>query len=279
VHDIRAVRDPLSPVHPLRLPGTCARCHADKAHMANYKIPTDQFEQYQGSVHWAALEKRGDLSAPTCATCHGNHGATPPQVSSVAAICGTCHVLFENLYNQSPHQPVFSAMGAGGCTVCHSNHGVRKPSAAMLAGANSVCAPCHDASSAGGAAAAEMATRLGALEGALARSDQILKRARDSGMEVSEAELRQMDGAERMVKARVAVHAFRTAAVAKPVDEGIRIAAETQRAGEAALKERDFRRLGLGLSLVTIVVTMLGLWLTIRHLESGQPKVRETVRG
>jgi hypothetical protein len=124
-----------------------------------------------------------------------------------------------------------------------------------------------------------MATRLGALEGALARSDEILKRARDSGMEVSEAELRQMDGAERMVKARVAVHAFRTAAVAKPVDEGIRIAAETQRAGEAALKERDFRRLGLGLSLVTIVVTMLGLWLTIRHLESGQPKVRETVRG
>lgn len=77
VHNIREVKDPLSPVHPLKLPETCARCHADAAHMAPYKIATNQFAEYRTSVHWEALSKRGDLSAPNCASCHGNHGATP----------------------------------------------------------------------------------------------------------------------------------------------------------------------------------------------------------
>ena len=108
VHGIREVQDALSPVHPLRLPETCARCHADPKHMAKYKIETNQFAEYRKSVHWEALAKRGDLSAPTCASCHGNHGATPPQVSSVAAVCGTCHVLLENLYRKSPHEAVFA---------------------------------------------------------------------------------------------------------------------------------------------------------------------------
>ena len=135
VHDIRAVKDGMSPVHPLHVAETCSRCHSDKQKMAPYKIPTNQFEEYRTSVHWEAMTKRGDLSAPSCASCHGNHGAKPPQVESVAAVCGTCHVLFEALYEKSVHQPIFSgAGGGGGCIVCHSNHGIHQPSTAMLAG-------------------------------------------------------------------------------------------------------------------------------------------------
>jgi predicted CXXCH cytochrome family protein len=272
VHDIRAVKDALSPVHPLRLPQTCANCHADAKHMAKYKIPTKQFNEYRTSVHWEAVSKRGDLSAPTCASCHGNHGATPPQVASVANVCGSCHVLFEELYSKSPHQPVFSAMGAGGCVVCHSNHGIQMPSVAMLAGPQAVCAQCHDATSAGGAAAAEMAGMLKGLEGALDRADGILKRARESGMEVSEAQLKQMEGREALVKARVAVHAFDVAAVKTPVSEGMAIARATYGSGQNALKERDSRRVGLGVSLTSILITMLGLWLAIRNLEGKGTK-------
>jgi predicted CXXCH cytochrome family protein len=268
VHNIREVKDPLSPVHPLRLPETCARCHADAAHMAPYKIPTDQFQQYRTSVHWEALSKRGDLSAPNCASCHGNHGATPPQVSSIAEVCGTCHVLFEEMYNKSPHQPVFASMDSGGCTVCHSNHGIREPGIQMLAGGQSVCAQCHDATSAGGAAAAQMAGMLTNLDRALDQSDTVLNRARESGMEVSEAMLRQMEGREALVKARVAMHEFQVPALAKPVKDGMAIAAETRRAGEKALQERDRRRIGLALSLITILVTIAGLWMSIRSLES-----------
>jgi predicted CXXCH cytochrome family protein len=272
VHDIRAVKDALSPVYPLRLPETCARCHASKEHMSKYKIDTNQFAEYRTSVHWEAVAKRGDLSAPTCASCHGNHGAAPPQVASVANVCGSCHVMFEELYNKSPHQPVFSSMGAGGCVVCHSNHGIKTPSVQMLAGSQAVCAQCHDATSEGGKAAAEMAGMLTQLSSGLDRSDQILARARESGMEVSEAQLRQMEGREDLVKARVAVHAFNPAAVRQPVKAGMAIAEETYRSGQTALKDRDSRRVGLGISLVTILVTILGLWLAIRNLEDKRAK-------
>jgi predicted CXXCH cytochrome family protein len=268
VHNIREVKDPQSPVYPLKVPETCARCHADIAHMAPYKIETNQFAEYRTSVHWEALSKRGDLSAPNCASCHGNHGATPPRVTSVAEVCGSCHALFEEMYNKSPHQPIFTGMGAGGCTVCHSNHGIKKPGIGMLAGTGSVCAQCHDASSAGGAAAAQMAGMLTKLDTALTESDTVLNRARSSGMEVSEPTLRQMEGREALVKARVAMHAFQVAALAKPVEEGLAVAEGTRRAGEKALQDRDSRRIGLALSLVTILVTMAGLWMTIRSLES-----------
>lgn len=266
VHGIRKVRDALSPVHPLRLPETCARCHADPKHMAKYKLETNQFEQYRTSVHWEAVAKRGDLSAPTCASCHGNHGATPPQVSSVAAVCGNCHVLFENLYRKSPHEAVFASSG-GGCTVCHSNHGIHKPSGTMLAQTESGCGQCHDANSAGGKAAAEMAGLLSKLEGSLRRSEEVLDRARQSGMEVSEAQLRQGEAREALIKARVAIHAFNPEAVRKPASEGMAIADETRRAGEGALKERDRRRIGLALSLLTILITMAGLRMAIRSIE------------
>ncbi|HZT28388.1 MAG TPA: cytochrome c3 family protein [Bryobacteraceae bacterium] len=278
VHDIREVRDALSPVHPLRLPETCARCHADARHMAPYKIETNQFEQYRTSVHWEALAKRGDLSAPSCASCHGNHGAAPPQVASVANVCGTCHVLFEELYNKSPHQPVFSAMGTGGCTVCHGNHGIKQPSLAMLSGSGAVCAQCHDATSKGGATAAQMAALLGRLQEALAKSDEVLNRAHSDGMEVSEAQMRQLEGREALVKARVAVHAFQTAAVEQPANQGLAIAAETLRAGQSALEERNHRRRGLALSLITILITMGGLWLAIRNLEAKPEAAPKSAR-
>ena len=268
VHGIRGVKDSLSPVHPLRLPETCARCHADAQHMAKYKIPTDQFAEYRKSVHWEALEKRGDLSAPSCASCHGNHGATPPGVASVASVCGTCHVLMENLYNKSPHQAAFASMGAGSCTVCHSNHAVLKTSSKMLSGPGAVCSNCHEPNSVGGLAAAQMGGMLGKLRDALAQSDAELDRASKAGMEVSEALLRENDAKEALVKARVAVHAFEPDAVEKPVKEGLAIAAETRQAGVAAMAERGRRRVGLGISLVTILITMAGLWMAIRRLEA-----------
>ena len=75
VHDIRPPSDPRSTVNPVNVATTCSRCHADANYMKQYGIPTDQFAKYNTSVHHDALAVRGDLSAPTCTTCHGNHGA------------------------------------------------------------------------------------------------------------------------------------------------------------------------------------------------------------
>jgi hypothetical protein len=140
----------------------------------------------------------------------------------------------------------------------------------MLSGDGSVCAQCHEADSAGGRTAAEISTRIKELDAALGRSEEILERARQSGMEVSEAQLQLMDGRENLVKARLAVHAFQAAAVAKPVQDGLVVAGKTYEAGVAALKERTFRRFGLSISLAAILATLAGLWLAIRSIEKNR---------
>ncbi len=269
VHDIREVRDAASPVHPLRVPGTCARCHADPEHMRGYGIPTDQFDKYQRSVHWQALAKRGDLSAPGCATCHGNHGAAPPGVASVAHVCGSCHVVFENLFTASPHKAAFDSMGLAGCVVCHSNHEVIQPTADMLGvQPGATCTNCHVEGDKGYEAARVMRARLDDLAIALRASGEILRRAATSGMEVSEAQTELDAAQESLVKARVDVHSFIPAQVEAEVKKGLAAAESSRRASERALAERDYRRKGLALSLVAIGITMAGLWLAIRELES-----------
>lgn len=279
VHDIRPGKDPLAPVHPLRLPDTCARCHSDKTKMAKYKLSATVYDDYRTSVHWKALAERGDLSAPSCASCHGNHGAAPPHVGEVAAVCGACHVLMEDLYRKSPHKPVFDAMGVAGCVACHENHAVLHPGPQMLAGENAICAQCHDADSEGGRTAAAMASLIRKLSEGLERSSEILTRARRSGMEVAPALLRQTEAEERLVKARVAVHAFRVEAVAAPVEEGLKITAETYAAGQAALNELGRRRRGLLFSLAAIGITILGLWIWIRGLEQKQSSLAQARGG
>src|SRR5690242_8139173 len=104
VHDLRPASDTRSTVHPLNVAQTCSRCHADAAYMKGYSIPTDQFAGYSASVHHEALAVRGDLSAPTCTTCHGNHGAAPPGVGTVQNVCATCHGFQSQLIDFSPHQ-------------------------------------------------------------------------------------------------------------------------------------------------------------------------------
>jgi hypothetical protein len=270
VHDIRAVRDALSPVHPLHVAETCSRCHSDGHRMAQYRIPTNQFQQYQTSVHWAAMTKRGDLSAPSCASCHGNHGAKPPQVDSVAEVCGTCHVLFAERYNESVHRAVFSgAGGGGGCMVCHSNHGIQKPSTGMLSGAGSVCGGCHEKGSAPAAIAVQMAGWIDGLDAAIQQSETVLARAEAYGMEVSEAQIRLIDARENLVKSRLALHSMRADLTRVPVDAGMAIARETLQTGQASLKEKDFRRYGLAVSVILIGLAIFAVRSLIRRIEAA----------
>jgi hypothetical protein len=106
------------------------------------------------------------------------------------------------------------------------------------------------------------------LRAALARSEAILDQASKAGMEVSQAAIQEDDADETLVKARVAVHAFQPDAVEKPVKEGLGIAAQTYQAGVGAMQERGRRRVGLGVSLIAILITMAGLWMAIRRLEA-----------
>lgn len=269
VHDIREVRHALSPVHPLKLTQTCARCHSDTEHMQSYGIPTDQLAKYEKSVHWQAVSVRRDLSAPTCATCHGNHGATPPGVATVENVCGSCHVVFQRLFDESPHKPVFEAMGMAACIVCHGNHEITEPGAAMLGvSEGAVCIDCHSEGETAYTAAAGMREQLDNLSGALENAEAILQKAEQSGMEVSQGQIELAAAHEAWIKARVQVHAFRLEAVEEAAAEGLELAQTSYDSGQRALNERDFRRKGLAVSLLTIILTMAGLWLAVREIES-----------
>jgi Cytochrome c3 len=271
VHDIRAVSDPRAPVYPTNVARTCARCHADAATMKGYGIPTNQFALYSKSVHAQDLAS-GDTSAPTCTTCHGNHGATPPGVSSVANVCGTCHAFNEQLFEKSPHQAAFAALGLPGCVQCHSNHEIVKPTDAWVGvGKQAVCIRCHAPGDPGYAGAEKIAGDIAKLDTFYLRADQILGTAERSGMEVSAARVDLTSAHSDLLKARVEVHTFTPAKVKAVTDQGVETARKAYEAGVAALRERDVRRKGLGLSLTFIVLVILGLILKIRQMESKKP--------
>jgi predicted CXXCH cytochrome family protein len=273
VHDIREVRHALSPVHPLRLPQTCGRCHADAEHMESYGIPTDQLAKYERSVHWQAVSERRDLTAPTCATCHGNHGATPPGIGSVENVCGSCHVVFQRLFDESPHKQAFEAMGMAACIVCHGNHEITQPAVTMVGvSEGAVCLDCHSEGETAYTVAAGVREQLDKLSGALENAEAILETAEQSGMEVSQGQIELASAHEAWIKARVQVHAFALEAVEQDASEGLALAQTSYQTGQRALEEKDFRRKGLAVSLLTIVLTMAGLWLAVRQIESRRSR-------
>jgi hypothetical protein len=178
VHGITGPEDPDSPVYPTRVAETCGRCHADPEHMAGYTLPdgrplpVDQLSRWKRSVHAAAMIQREDLSAPTCNDCHGNHGATPPGLDSVAFVCGQCHGREASLFRASSKREGFEEhnemLGGEGscsdchaepepqaalttlhafseCATCHGNHAVVRPTVALLAPLpETPCALCHE---------------------------------------------------------------------------------------------------------------------------------------
>ncbi len=268
VHDLRAPSDPRSSVHPTNIATTCSHCHADAEYMKPYGIKTDQFANYEQSVHHEAMVVRGDLSAPTCTTCHGNHGATPPGVANVINVCSNCHVFQARLFEASPHKDAFAAAGFPGCVTCHSNHLIKHPTDDMIGtGPKAVCIQCHTDGDAGFVQAKAMHDQLENLQSAILASDGILGRAERQGMEVSQPLLQQSQARDALLKARVTVHAFNDNELKRDTDAGLAVTRQTYVAGEKALQEWKFRRVGLGLSLVLIALTLVGLGLYIRNLE------------
>jgi hypothetical protein len=273
VHGLRPASDSRSKVHPLNIAQTCARCHADAEYMKGYSIPTDQFAKYSTSVHHDALAVRGDLSAPTCSTCHGNHGAAPPGVDTVQNVCSKCHVFQDQMFEKSTHKVAFQSAGLPGCVVCHSNHGITHPTDEKLGtGPQAVCMECHTAGDICDQQRAQMLNGLRRLDDAVKAADKVLGVAESSGMEVSQARLDQDQARDALTKARVTIHSFKTELVEQDIQEGVKIAAKNLQAGQAALAERDYRRKGLGFALVFILITVLGLLLYIRQLERPAAK-------
>ena len=270
-HGIRRVNDVKSPTFPSNVANTCATCHASASHMAGYRLPNkqplpiNQLALYQQSVHYQALTKGNDLSAPTCNDCHGNHGAAPPGAGSAVNVCGTCHAVFAQKFSSSVHAQIFDR----GCVECHSNHAVLQPSDALLGGdPKSLCASCHSgADDKGLAAAAAIRTDLEKLKSALDRSGAVVASLANAGMEMTAQQLAIGTARTRLTLARTEVHAFDAAKVTPITAEGLAMLAAVDKADEAASAELRFRRRGLAASLAAILLLVVALAAKIRQLD------------
>jgi hypothetical protein len=268
-HSIKPPGDPSSSVHPLNVAGTCGSCHSDADYMEPYGIPTDQREKYELSYHWHMLSEVGDLSAPTCNDCHGNHGAAPPGISWVGNVCGQCHTVMSELFAESFHSPIFAMMGRPGCATCHENHDI-EPAGDELLGLTegAACRMCHSETSAGGAVASLMRSQIDSLVTAFETADSILDRAENAGMEVSEALFALGDARTALISARTAVHSFSLDMVSEEVEAGLETTSQAHAQGQRALEELQFRRMGLAVSVGVILLLIVGLVLKIKQLES-----------
>jgi cytochrome c553 len=270
-HGIRQVKDAKSPVFPTNVAATCAACHASQVHMAPYKrpsgspLPTNQFAEYQQSIHFAALTTGNDLSAPTCNDCHGNHGAAPPGVGSVANVCGTCHAIFAQKFAGSVHQQIFDKA----CVECHGNHAVLKPSDEMLGtGKGAICATCHSGSDDKGAVAADaMRSGIDRLKAGVDRTGALLARLKNAGIETGPDELSLNEARTHLTLARTEIHTSDSGRVESVIADGLKTVATVESAGERGTAELRFRRRGLALSLGAILLVVVALGLKIRQLD------------
>jgi hypothetical protein len=267
-HSIRPPSDARSSVHPLHVADTCGGCHANAEYMAQYKIPTDQVAKYKKSVHYQLMTAKGDLSAPTCNDCHGNHGAAPPGISWVGNVCGQCHPVNTELFNKSRHAQVFVQMGTPGCATCHSNHEILTTSDTMLGiGGKAICSTCHTPNDNGGKTALAMRESVDKLRTDYEGAYAILTNAEHAGMEVSQPLFELNEAKTALIKARASIHGFNLDGVKAQVKPGLEISEKARTRGLRALDELQFRRKGLAVSVLIIIALIVGLVIKIRRLE------------
>jgi len=272
VHGIQAANFPKSRTFPWNIPQTCGRCHADAEHMKATGLPVDQVSEYKKSVHSAALFEKKDLSAPVCNDCHGNHGAAPPEVASIAYVCRQCHPSAGDLFNRSPHRAAFDGLGISECEACHGNHQIVFPTDQMLAGGSAdVCIQCHDAGSEEHEAGRALKHRLDEYVAAFETVHNLLREAEKKGVEVREAEFRLQEASTALIQVRNLTHGLALPEVEKTLSEGSRVIAEVRGRGEAALREAEFRKAGLVVATVFILLLALALYLKIRDIEANKP--------
>jgi predicted CXXCH cytochrome family protein len=214
------------------------------------------------------LFKKLDLSAPTCNDCHGNHGAVPPGAASVANVCGTCHVRQSDLFQKSPHKPVFEGLGVGDCLACHSNHDTAHPTDAMLGNdEKAVCTACHTEGT-GFETAGRMRRTISVLADRIDSAEAVLDRGARLGMEVSRVRFDLNEAKNHLINGRVVVHGFSVDELEAAVKPGMDIADKAYDQGLAALDDAGFRRRGLALSLIIIGLAIVSIYLKIRNIES-----------
>jgi len=272
-HGILPATDSRSKVYVANIPYTCNTCHGDPQYMRGYtykgiQIPTDQFDEYARSVHGRLLLEQGDNSAPACNSCHGNHGATPPNLASVSAACGECHASNRDFFVNSPHMQPWIELELPECEQCHGNHLIMPASDSLLGvGEGSLCLDCHDEGSAGYEIAAAMKANLDSLKYNIEAAETVIKAAEEKGVEGGQARFDLGAAKDALIRARSVIHTFNRDRVVEVTEPAIQSAAAVRASALSSLDDLKMRQYGLAISLVLVALLAAGLLIKIRQLD------------
>jgi predicted CXXCH cytochrome family protein len=277
-HSIRGSRSPRSSVNPQNVPYTCGACHADEDYMAGYvgldgePLPTNQLEEFEVSVHGQALLDSGDLGAPACNDCHGNHAAMPPEVSSIAQVCRSCHVGNGEFFDGSKHKEAFERHGWPECAQCHGNHAISEANDSMLSEASSpLCYECHsehaednpDCEETAEYFYASITTLAGETESLAELVNQLAERGLD--VEALGETVDELD--DVLMRSRSRIHAFDRSEFQELETHGRAKAKQGWEFVAEAEAEYRFRRNGLLVSVGFMALVALLIYVKIREIE------------
>jgi hypothetical protein len=293
-HDIKKASDPTAAVYPFNVPKLCASCHSDATKMKPYDIPTDQFATYSESIHGKALLENQDVRAPSCASCHGSHGAKPPADSEVVDVCGKCHTATQALYEESRHALVQAVSPK--CWTCHGTHDVSLTSEALFlhdTPPTYVCATCHEAGTQQLHLEAKrfedpkdrrcdtchhpdsliykqveaIHDKLEGAKTAYAAAEERIAEAARLGMIVTDADVTLQEARTSLIQARAAVHTTKLTKVSGLTDAADAKSSAAEALALAKLDENLFRRGAMVVIIVLIGINVLALYLVKRRLD------------
>jgi hypothetical protein len=269
-HATKKSDDPTAKVYPLNVPALCASCHANVEYMKGYNIPTNQFELYAKSVHGQALLVKQDSRAPSCATCHGTHGAAPPGYDEVANVCGSCHTATQDYYLKSIHAS--DKPGMPKCVTCHGRYDVMTPTDNMFVG-NSTrdCGSCHPASSPQANAVKSLYDNIAGSAKAMDDAEHALKRAAAAALIVAPEEAKLAEAKTNLITARAAQHSLDATLVKDRTDKSTAKSKEVIADSARAIQEEGFRRQVMLIGLAIMALAILSLYVIRRELYKQLP--------
>ena len=292
-HDVKKVADPTSAVYPLNIPALCASCHSETVLMEPYKIPTNQLEVYEESVHGVALLVNNDFRSPSCTSCHGSHAAKPPTSDEVVNVCGNCHTATQDFYEESRHSKIEQA--APKCWTCHGTHDVYKPDDTLYVNPeapdqtcsdchldaeniviertsfrnieNRRCDTCHHTDS-------TILEQIIGIQDFLADADQAysdadvkIHEAALTGMIVTNAEVELAEAITSLITARAFVHTTNIPRISELTDSSIESADSAYQKAEDKIEEHLFRRQAMIVVLVVISINIATLSVIKKKLD------------
>lgn len=269
-HEVYNVNDPISPVYRSNVPATCAGCHANGEYMKGYDIPTDQFAEYEAGYHGSLLLEKNNFKVPTCADCHGIHGASPPGPEEVVSVCGNCHVVTTNYFKQSSHWRALREGGLPNCDTCHGHHRINFPEEELFSGSEQGhCGSCHSEESTAYAVGQTFRKRIQHVRGVIDRTDEkLIELHRLGGFEISQWREDLREATAKLTEAIPVTHSLSVHLMEQRIVEAEDRLSEVNRLVERQMSKIAFRRTGLLVTL-SLVGLMVGLLVWKKHSLRG----------